>query len=406
MPLELLHLLVAAVTLLCCLLTATLFARLPAFKEVVERKGRFGSLDGLRGYLALGVCIHHFMLTWYLKSEGMWGKAGNPFINNAGKIGVALFFMISGFLFIRKVAFSDQPIDWAKLYRGRFFRIVPLYFFAVLIVFVIAGFKASDSIAADPARAFVQAMRWLCFTSGPIGDYWQALLIICGVEWTLRYEWLFYFSLPILQIWMRLGRVANLVLIGLCVLLFFFPKTLVVFTDLHAWELFELNFTREKFWEIFVSFMHTQYLLMFMVGGIAAWLQSRSNVVSGWLQTFPGMGLGTAALVGSWFYPNTEDFWHMMMVSLFFLTAVHGNQLFGLLKLKGSLVMGEISYSIYLMHGIVIFLAFSTAWSPGKEWTEEQFVWLMPVIGVAVVVVSAATFLGIERVGMRIGRRS
>lgn len=82
-----------------------------------------------RGYLALGVYVHHFILTWYWKAENAWGAAMQAFANDVGGFGVAVLFMISGFLFIRKIVFEEGCLDWSRLYRSRLFRIVPLYYY-------------------------------------------------------------------------------------------------------------------------------------------------------------------------------------------------------------------------------------------------------------------------------------
>jgi len=393
-------------TLATCWGAGSLLARLSFFKTLFERKKRAGSIDGIRGFLALGVFIHHYVLTWFWKTEGVWGRPIQPFINNLGKFGVTVFFMISGFLFIRKVAFGNNPVDWGKLYRSRFFRIVPLYFFTVLTVFALSAMKDGASLIEDPARTISQATRWLLFTAGPVGKEWTALLIICGVEWTLRYEWLFYFSLPLIRIWIRMGKTASAILIASCVILFFLPKTIAFFGGLEDWDLFKVELTRQKFFEVYLFFFHTKYLLIFAIGGIGAWLWERKGPFKKLAQSAWGSIIAAIAAVAGLLYPNTLDFVHVLIIGVFFIAIALGSDLFGFLRSKGAIVLGEISYSLYLLHGVALYISYSMIWIPDEGATEERFLAFMPLLGIAVVALSAATYLLVERPAMRFGKRA
>ena len=100
------------------------------------------------------------------------------------------------------------------------------------------------------------------------------------------------------------------------------------------------------------------------------------------------------------------DAWHVAMIALFFLIVASGNDLFGLLTHPASLVLGEISYSIYLLHGIVLYLLF-TVFEPfsigGLPLT--QFLLLAPVLAVGIVAVAALSYAAVERPALMAGRR-
>lgn len=65
--------------------------------------GRFTAIDGLRAYLSLFVFFHHFFIFYKWKESGKWEKPEILFIDDLGQVSVAIFFIITGFLFIGKI---------------------------------------------------------------------------------------------------------------------------------------------------------------------------------------------------------------------------------------------------------------------------------------------------------------
>src|SRR5215213_2016451 len=86
-----------------CLLIAAALAQTSGFyrARLAEDAGRFECIDGLRGFLALGVFASHAVRMYVLHDTGEWSlpAGGAPFHSKAAAAGVALFFMITGFLF-------------------------------------------------------------------------------------------------------------------------------------------------------------------------------------------------------------------------------------------------------------------------------------------------------------------
>ena len=66
------------------------------------------------------------------------------------------------------------------------------------------------------------------------------------------------------------------------------------------------------------------------------------------------------------------------LLTIIYTLIVLGNNVFGLLKMKGLKVLGEISYSIYLLHGIVLFVVIDIFLGREfvKSFTPLEF-WLM-----------------------------
>jgi len=98
----------------------------------------FPNLNGLRFIAAFFVIINH---TEQLK---VYYKLGNgivsDFVKNIGKLGVMLFFVLSGFLITYLLITEEKltgKIHTKKFYIRRFLRILPLYILVIILVFFI-----------------------------------------------------------------------------------------------------------------------------------------------------------------------------------------------------------------------------------------------------------------------------
>lgn len=102
---------------------------------VTPLSGRYGSIDGLRGLLAFGVMFHHSVTAYVYFTTGVWAWSKNPVLNHLGQTTVALFFMITGFLFTSQCA--SRKFNCKKIYLSRMMRLAPLYFLVITTLFLI-----------------------------------------------------------------------------------------------------------------------------------------------------------------------------------------------------------------------------------------------------------------------------
>ncbi|WP_309736450.1 acyltransferase [Chamaesiphon sp. OTE_75_metabat_556] len=371
-------------TLICfgiSILTAKFISRHHLFSFLKLRQGRYGSIDGLRGFLAISVLFHHFIITWYWKASGKWTRPPEDYYQNYGKVSVAIFFAITGFLFVSKILKDSGKINWIEFYESRIFRIYPLYIFAMLIVTIIV-FSSSFKLEVSLGQIVKGYTQWLTFyyPGGIVNNFLDTKLVIAGVDWTLRYEWLFYIFLPIITIAIiRLGRVGGLFLFTVCVYLFNKPMQ--------------------------IDSMDTSFSIFFAIGGLSAYLNRRYKIPNSIIKSKLVSSLAALAIAFAIFRPITFDSVHVVMISLFFIPIVLGNDLFGVFSLKSSILLGEISYSIYLLHGIVIYLAFSVLKiAVLKNISLQEYLIFMPVMCVAVILISALTFISIEKPSIDFGR--
>jgi peptidoglycan/LPS O-acetylase OafA/YrhL len=143
---------------------------------------------------------------------------------------------------------------------------------------------------------------------------------INAVYWTLAYEWLFYLALPLLALFAR----GWLCLLPIAVLLFFGALASVVFNFL--------------FGALAAAIVHRKLL------------EGRLNSL--WLAPLP-----LVALTGWFFATGLHPLAQSALLFVFFIFVVHGYSVLGLLRTRAAKVLGLASYSIYLLHCIVLYVA-------------------------------------------------
>ena len=98
---------------------------------------------------------------------------------------------------------------------------------------------------------------------------------------------------------------------------------------------------------------------------------------------------------------------NVLVVTLVFTLIALGNDIFGLLKINALKVLGEISYSIYLLHGIVLYVMIDLVL--GRDFVKELTVleyWLM-IFGLTpiLVIICTLTFKYIEKPFINKGKK-
>src|ERR1700759_5008166 len=80
---------------------------------ITAQQHRYSSIDGLRAFLALFVFLHHAAMWYYLFHLHVWGQGPSLMYHHFGSTSVALFFMITAFLFFTKlINASGGEFDW------------------------------------------------------------------------------------------------------------------------------------------------------------------------------------------------------------------------------------------------------------------------------------------------------
>jgi peptidoglycan/LPS O-acetylase OafA/YrhL len=166
---------------------------------------RFANIDGLRAIAALGVMIEHLfgdLLRQTPPNAGPINAMGDALVHSVslGRFGVALFFLISGFV----VPFSiggDRPL--AHFAISRLFRLYPAFWLALAVLATMAWLAG-----APPSMATVLANM----TMAPVlfGRSW-----LSPIHWTLFIELAFYVLVALLFSVGRLRHVGALSVLSL-----------------------------------------------------------------------------------------------------------------------------------------------------------------------------------------------
>ncbi len=338
------------------------------------------TIDGLRGFLGIGVFIHHCVLSFYFLKTGKWSFS-DPTTSTVyvaiGKVSVSLFFMITGYLFWNKVIGSGR-FCFRKIIIGRIFRIVPLYIVFVFILVIFSLRLSNWQIVESPNKVADEILAWLLFTISGSFDINGVTtnLIAAGVTWTLVYEWLFYLSLPLLALFTTSFRAARSTIFSAI-------GILTIFT-LRNWTGLDPS----------VGFS--------FAGGVVAAYAAKNARVRDLLRRsqFGILAICLLALT-SYVYPYQFNGISTLLLSCFFIVIASGNSLFGLLNLRAVRWLGEISYSTYLTHGILVWLVFQSFLAHHQTYS---FVVLAGIATAVLVLVNSISYLVIEKPGIRLGK--
>lgn len=341
--------------------------------------GRFATIDGLRGYLAFLVFVHHACIWHYFAVGGSWALPPSALYTHFGQASVLLFFMITAFLFFNKLLEGrDRPIDWLRLYISRVLRLVPLYLVAITALLAVVAGLSGFALQEDAGRLARGVSRWMLFTvagSPDLNGVEGTMLIVAGVTWSLPYEWLFYFALPLVALLVRSrtspGYVALAVLGVMGMLAFWKP-----------------NFV---------------YLLSFG-GGVLASLAAGSDRLRAVARGRAGTILLSIALAFLLLaYPNSKGYAQVGLLTLVFVPIACGNGLFGILTNVHSRTLGEMAYGLYLLHGLLLFVVMRMVVGPSRVATWSPLVYWSVIIAITplLVVLCALSFACIERPAMR-----
>lgn len=397
--------------------------------EFVTKPRHFACFDGLRAIAAISVLLLHTAWVSGFTERSSWG------IYTARlEIGVAVFFLISGFLLYRPFALSHlserNPPNIKHFWQRRFLRIVPAYWLALTVLTYIFGI-----VTLGPGwQGFVMHYLFLqiYFPTGPFFGITQA--------WSLCTEVSFYLFLPLyaaLIYWRRrspgrqlvweLGGLVLLTAISYLFRVWYLHLPIVTVRNGKFVAICAPNCSTHVTWPALMTSWLPSYFDLFALGMflavVSVWFAER-NWEPGWLshRFMPWISWASAG-VCFWAVSHVVDNKNILPFLLpgtaiarqtlyglfaFFLLlpAVFGPQdrslVRRLLRSWPMASLGVISYGIYLWHLdlIDLFLRW-TGWLPDHE---PWWILALVVFGLSVAFASASYF-GLERPLLRLKGR-
>lgn len=350
------------------------------------RGARISTLDGLRGFLALGVFFDHGAVYHEYILSDQW-HAPPRFYSLLGDVGVAMFFMITGYLFWSRLIVSRGRPGWIQLYIGRVFRIGPLYLFAIASMLLIVFMRGGFILNVPPLLLAKSIVRWLSLgflMPWDVNGYSGTASILAYATWTLQFEWYFYLSLPILAITASSPRLHLPFAAGALV-------TCLAYAMIHAED------------EVATLPICMSLFLAGMIGG------SLNQNGIGIKVREPFASIIVCLLISTVFVACRSSFNCGAIILLggaFYLIA-SGCTIFGLLTSRAARRLGDVSYGIYLLQGLVLTVVFSFSLVQGIALGSPLGHWgIVLLCATLLIVVATLTHVGIERTGIELGKRS
>lgn len=325
---------------------------------------RLAHLRCLAALLVLAFHVFHaFFGNWQPRPEAFgfgWLVEGHT--------GVSLFFVLSGYLFMSIALRAGGVLDYGRFLRNRMLRIFPLF----MVVFMVAV-----SVNRDVFRP--QDILYLFFSN--IGDPPTSKQFMTGAAWTISVEFTFYLMFPFLaRFTLAQGPSYLLRLIGLLLL---FKLGAFLLNERPTHMIYSTLLGRLD--QFLIGMLAAQCAMRhglrpmhgaWVVGaGLTVW--SLLEVQKCWASFFSPDPVQVAWLI----WPTVEALaWALVILSY---AHWRGNLWSGLGRLleRG----GEISFSLYLWHGLVIFLGMRLLGTP--DWFAD---WRLNalLVGIGVLVVS------------------
>ena len=312
---------------------------------------RLEALTGMRGIASILVVGYHavvFYWIWQFETGRVPDAFEHPLSAwglGAGWLGVDFFFVLSGFLLarplLRQATWMTGP-EYRAFAAKRLLRTAPPYYAALLLTYALAGWSGHPLFDFT----FEGVAAHVLYVHNFFREHHFGIL---GVAWTLGVELQFYLLLPLIMVpFRRFGPVAAI------------PFAAVALAYL-VWAHHPGDFLENRFY----TFQFPSFLGHFGVGIAAAQLVQR-----GWRpRVDPDLAIAAAfavlVLAPAWWLGYARQFepvegplfsyFVRLLAGIFFgllmvLALQPGSRVGRSFTLRPMVWMGEISYSLYLVH--------------------------------------------------------
>lgn len=302
-----------------------------------EANRNLNSIQAMRGVAALLVMLFHYRMDFNFSFYNI----GNEILIS-GAVGVPLFFIISGFImgYTQK---KDGPTASLRFVINRLCRIVPLYYFCTILWVAMLNINMDDASSFNNKINLLKSLLFIPLDSATPPGFGYATLF---VGWSLNYEVFFYLLF------------AASLLFGKYKWIFFFSSTfaLLVLTP-NLIESSTLNAEHAYGFTNPYLAMATNPLIWNFAAGVAIALVIKKlnfDFAKPYIKWLSWLGV----ILFSWQYLSgynagvSINKWGVFSCFLLF-TLVLREKLIGFNAPKTLVFLGEISFSLYLMHPIV-----------------------------------------------------
>jgi len=353
--------------------------------------GRDLQVDGLRALLAFGVMAYHFLgIHHRIFGDGSTLDISSVTVKLMRNWTVQIFFAITAYLFGQRMTdiTAQTSRSSLKFLSGRFFRLAPL-----TIVFCCIFLLAEYQAYFYESNIKMQLRNWLVLINaalssiffpagGPITTNAESTgWDIAGTpQWTLHFEWIFYLCITAIPI---LSFKKKNIVVPVIVTLLLLTAVRDSNTFFVQWD----NMTWAFIPGLIVGFLKAKWVKFFKL----------SHSVIG------------AIAIGFVIYSTYADVLILKLLAntLFLVVVLSDNQLTRWLKSTVLRSLGETTYSVYLLHGLVQYATLKWIVTiPIARSMPEWLWWMTCALQVVVIVIIARlSFEYVEKPGIVAGKR-
>jgi len=359
-----------------------------------NNSNRLTALDSLRGIAILMVICGHASVLATPQAEWLLQ------FSRLGARGVQLFYVVSAFsLFL---SFRNRSkaghFSYAGYFIRRFARIAPMFWFSIALYLWVYG-MAGNYWAPDGLTPLSVGLTAIFMH----GWYPTTINSVVPGGWSIAVETTFYLLLPICFVWVRSLRAAIIATI-ICLLLRHTLGAWYMSTFGQDWPSSQTYLPYSFAW---VFWLPAQ-LPVFMLGIVLFFMREKMKV-------HPDIGVawlsGAIALIGISQYSTVEALIPDQVVAAMGFMLLCMAALDGKLKILDNTILqtvGKVSFSIYLLHGMMINLgkdAFIHALSISHLNQVPDIAYVIAVLVVSCLgtAVASVTYRWIEQPGISLG---
>jgi exopolysaccharide production protein ExoZ len=375
--------------------------KIRALYQVSNEQQRLIPMEGLRGIAVLLVFFVHFHALFgsYASIHPVFEWLSG-FLGNIGNTGVDLFFVLSGSLIYGVLL--RRKVSYFKFIRRRLERIYPAFLAVFSLYLLLSAVFRDESKIHGP---FVSACLYVLANALLLPGIF-AITPIITVAWSLSYEFFFYLIIPVvvwltrMRTWKRAGRVAFFIALWLSYMLYAFTvprsqvRLLMFVAGILMYEAMDSAWLRGKLTrkgEIFA-------ICTFLASLAYVYLYDARPQLFGFL---PGLTAGETVLPG---IVTFQGPYKVIVLSISCTTlALYSFEFDGLLKAFFSWnplrYLGNMSYSYYLIHGLVLHAVALIAYSivPEGHPSLPLFLLALPLGFAMTWIASSCLFLLVEK---------
>ncbi|WNN73395.1 acyltransferase [Kluyvera cryocrescens] len=304
-------------------------------------------LDGLRGYASLWVLLGHICILT---------QCHIPILSNPG-FGVDLFILLSGFLMAKNYIERMQADPWESsntiksFWVRRFFRIAPLYYFMLIFAFLLGehiGYYR-DVIASVWPNTQTETSR---YTDASFNNIFMHVTFFFGLhptyafrtalpDWSIGLEMQYYALFPFIMLLAKKFGFAKISIISMCLCIL-------------------INYLLPDYFSKFSMPSMIAFKLPLFISGMLIYKASMEKQLS---YSIIAMMAPMLTLFSGYFISNFQFIIDELMILglSVLMTQIKTpsieklkNPLAKFLSFKTNQVLGELSYSAYLLHLLIV----------------------------------------------------